>query len=212
MMMTIRLRGFFLFVVLTIVTGASAKFVQEVELKDGTVLVGYVYEQQPGKQIVFHADRAMRDPKSRYGQPDKDYTLQWKDVKYIRRSAEGDTPWCSDKVTLKDGTTYVGQIEQQELGVGMTIRLRDTGKKVTVSSRELQQTEKISYNTGIDLWIDRQYTNRLKLTDQSVRDGLIVLQYRGEQTDDSYIELLHGTGLKERIFLPDIAEYIILTE
>jgi len=35
---------------------SSAKFVQEVELKDGTILVGYVYRQQPSKFIVFHAD------------------------------------------------------------------------------------------------------------------------------------------------------------
>lgn len=190
-------------------TGASAKFVQEVELKDGTILVGYVYRQQPGKFIVFHAERTRKDPKLKYSQHDKKYTLQWKDVKYIRRSAESKEPWCYDKITLKNGTSYIGQIEEQELGVSMTIRVKETGRRVTVSNNDLQTSEKIPANIDKDLWIDRQYTNRLKLTDNSFHDGLIVMQYRGLKTSDCYVELLHNSGYKERIYLPDIKEYII---
>lgn len=194
---------------LMLVTGASAKFVQEVELKDGTILVGYVYRQQPSKFIVFHAERSRKDPKSKYSQHDKKYTLQWKDVKYIRRSPESERPWCHDKITLKNGTSYIGQIEEQELGVSMTIRVNETGKRVTVSNKDLKTYEKIPANIDKDLWIDRQYTNRLKLTDNSFHDGLIVMQYRGLKTSDCYVELLHNSGYKERIYLPDIKEYII---
>lgn len=194
------------------VAETSAKFVQEVELKDGTVLVGYVYRQQPSKFLVFHAERARKDPKSKYIQHDNNYTLQWKDVKIIRRSSDSDVSWCNDKITLKNGTTYVGQIEEQELGVSMTIRLNDTGKRVTVSNNDIRTSEKVAVNIDKDLWIDRQYTNRLKLTDNSLHDGLIVLQYRGLKTSDCYVELLHNTGYRERIYLPDIKEYIILLQ
>ena len=194
------------------VADASAKFVQEVELKDGTVLVGYVYRQQPSKFLVFHAERARKDPKSKYTQHDYNYTLQWKDVKIIRRSSDSDVSWCNDKITLKNGTTYVGQIEEQELGVSMTIRLNDTGKRVTVSNNDIRTSEKVAVNIDKDLWIDRQYTNRLKLTDNSLHDGLIVLQYRGLKTSDCYVELFHNTGYRERIYLPDIKEYIILLQ
>ena len=193
-----------------IASNVSAKFVQEVELKDGTILVGYVYRQQPGKFMVFHADKTKKDPKSKYLQHEKNYTLQWKDIKFIRRSAESDVSWCNDKITLKNGTTYMGQIEEQELGVSMTIRLNDTGKRVTISNNELRTSEKVTTNIDKDLWIDRQYTNRLRLTDNSLHDGLIVLQYRGLKTSDCYVELLHNTGYRERIYLPDIKEYIIL--
>lgn len=185
-----------------------ARFVQEVELKDGTVLVGYVYRQQPNKFMVFHVDRSKKDPKLKYMQHDKDYTLQWKDVKYIRRSSESDAPWCSDKVTLKNGTIYVGQIEEQELGVSMTIWVNDTGKKVKVNNSDLRTLEKVVNTVDKDLWIDRQYTNRLKLTDNSLHDGLIVFQFRGTKVSDCYIELLHNSGYKERVYLPDIKEYI----
>lgn len=191
---------------------SSAKFVQEVELKDGAILVGYVYRQQPSKFIVFHADRSKKDPKSKYSQHNKKYTLQWKDVKYIRRSAESEVPWCYDKITLKNGTSYIGQIEEQELGVSLTIRLNETGKRVTISNKDLQTSEKIPANIDKDLWIDRQYTNRLKLTDNSFHDGLIVMQYRGLKISDCYVELLHNSGYKERIYLPDIKEYIILLQ
>lgn len=187
----------------------SAKFVQEVELKDGTILVGYIYRQQPSRFVVFHADRLRKDPHSKYLQHDKNYTLQWKDIKYIRRSSESDDSWCNDKVTLKNGTVYVGQIEEQELGVSLTIRLNDTGKKVIVYNKDLRMSEKVVANIDKDLWVDRQYTNRLKLTDKSIHEGLIVLQYRGLKTSDCYVELLHSSGYKERIYLPDIVEYII---
>lgn len=189
-----------------------AKFVQEIELKDGTVLIGYVYRQQPSKFMVFHVDNVRKDPKSKYLKHDKDYTLQWRDVKYIRRSSDSDVSWFNDKLTLKDGVVYIGQIEEQELGVSMIIRLNDTGKKVTVSNNDVKTSEKIAANIDKDLWIDRQYTNRLQLTDNSLHDGLIVLQYRGIKTSDCYVELLHNTGYRERIYLPDIKEYIILLQ
>ena len=188
---------------------ANAKFVQEVELRDGTILVGYVYRQQPGKFMVFFTEQARKDPKAKYMQHEKNYTLQWKDVKAIRRAAESDAQWCDDKVTLKDGTVHVGQITEQDLGESLTIRLKDNWKKVKVNSSNIKTMEKVASNMDKDLWIDRQYTNRLKLTDNSIREGLITLQYHGEKMADCYVELLHGSGYKERIFLPDIKEYII---
>lgn len=191
---------------------SSAKFVQEVELKDGTILVGYVYRQQPGKYMVFHADNAKKDPKLKFMQHGKNYDLQWKDVKYIRRSNSSDASWCNDKVTLKDGTIYVGQIIEQEVGVSMTIQLNDTGKKVIVKNNDLKCSEKVVSNIDKDIWMDRLYTNQLKMSDKTIREGLIVLQYRGSKAADCYVELLHASGFKERIFLPDITEYIIKLE
>lgn len=203
---------FLLLLFLLITMSISAKFVQEVELNDGTVLVGYVYRQQPGKFIVFHADGVKKDAKMKYAQHNKNYTIQWKDVKYIRRSANSDAPWCNDKVTLKDGTTYVGQVEEQELGISITVHLNETGKKVVVKNSELRKSEKVASDIDKDIWYDRAYTNKLKLTDNTIREGLIVLQYRGVKTEDCYVELLHASGFKERIFLPDIVEYIISLE
>lgn len=189
----------------------SAKFVQEVELKDGTILSGYIYKQQPGKFIVFHADKVRKDPLARYSQLDKNYTLQWGVIKCIRRTHGLDSSWCLDKVTLKDGTTYTGQIVEQELGKNMTMSLdADGGKRIVLPINVLKISEKIASNIDKDLWIDREYTNKLKLTDGTVHEGLIVLQYRGSSTDDCYVELMHSSGYRERIYLPDIREYEIL--
>lgn len=188
---------------------ASAKFVQEVELKNGTVLVGYVYRQQPGKFMVFHVDRAPKDPNGKFMIHDKKYTLQWKDVKLIRHNTESETMWCNDRITLKDGTVYTGKIVEQEVGISATIKVNDTGKKVKVNNNDLRTIEKVVTNIDKDLWIDREYTNQLRLTDNSVHEGLITLQYRGQRIEDCYVELLHGSGFKERIYLPDIKEYVI---
>ena len=197
-------------ILLTIsVLEASAKFVQEVELKDGTVLVGYVYRQQPNKILVFHSNYSKKDIKAKYRQRDKNYTLQWKDVKSIRRSAESEALWCNDKITLANGTTLVGQIEEQMPGKSFTIRLNGSGTKKTVSINDVKTIEKEDKGIDSDLWIDRQYTNQLRLTDKTIHEGLIVLQYRGEKLSDCYLELLHANGYKERIYLLDIEEYII---
>ena len=197
-------------ILLTIsVLEASAKFLQEVELKDGTVLVGYVYRQQPNKILVFHSNYSKKDIKAKYRQCDKNYTLQWKDVKSIRRSAESEALWCNDKITLANGTTLVGQIEEQMPGKSFTIRLNGSGTKKTVSINDVKTIEKEDKGIDSDLWIDRQYTNQLRLTDKTIHEGLIVLQYRGEKLSDCYLELLHANGNKERIYLLDIEEYII---
>ena len=194
---------------LTSVATMEAKFVQEVELKDGTILVGYVYKQRPGKSIVYHSSRARKDPKARYIKIDKDYTLQWQDVKAIRRSTEASPSWCIDKVTLRNGTVYTGQIIEQQLGVSMTMQISESSKPVTIKYSDLMTTEKVAMDLDHDIWLDRQYTNRLRLADNSLREGLIVLQYKGLKPSDSYLELLHASGYRERIYLPDISEYII---
>lgn len=187
----------------------EAQFVQEVELKDGTVLVGYIYKQRPGKNIVFRSSRARKDPTSRYKHKDKDYTIQWQDLKVIKRSVESAPLWCQDKVTLKDGTVYIGQITEQRLGVSMIMQVGEPQKNINIKYNDLQLTEKVVSDLDHDLWIDRQYTNRLKLNDGSFREGLIVLQYSGLRPSDSYLELMHDSGYRERIYLPDISEYII---
>ena len=78
-----------------------------------------------------------------------------------------------------------------------------------VKNSDIKTSEKVVTNLNNDLWIDRQYTNQLRLNDNTVREGLIVLQYRGLKTDDCYLELLRASGYRERIYLPDIKEYVI---
>ena len=186
----------------------SAKFVQEVELRDGTILIGYIYKQTPGQAIVFHADFARKDPHAKYLQHDHNYTIVWKDLKYVRLSATQDTSWYIDKLTLTDGTVYKGHIMQQEIGVATTIECSN-GKTIVVKAGDLRISEKIKSDIDHDLWIDRPYTNCLRLNDGSVHEGLIVLQYTGQESSDSYVELLHRSGMRERIYLLDIKEFII---
>ena len=204
-----RLVLFFLMLFTISIQEMSAKFLQEVELKDGTVLVGYVFRQRPGKFIVFFTERTKKDPLEIYKTQDKNYTLQWKDVKLIRRSFESDPSWCNDKVTLKDGTVYVGQVEEQQLGVQMKLKQNGSGNIMTISYSKIMMVEKTPKEYGSDLWYDRHYTDRLLMTDNTVHEGLIVMRYLGETLNDCYVELLHSSGNRERIYFPDITEYII---
>lgn len=191
------------------VTQLNAKFVQEIELNDGTILIGYIYRQQPGNFIVFYSEQSLKDPKSKYTARNRNYTIQWNDVKSIRVSAKSDVSWCYDKLTLKNGTTHLGRIEEQRLGVSMTIRLKNSDKRVVIKYKDLKQMEKTTEGTDKDIWLDRQYTNVLKLRDNSLHEGLIVMQCWSENENDCYVELLRGSGYRERIYNLDIQEYCI---
>lgn len=190
---------------------ASAKFVQEIELKDGTVLSGYAYRQAPGKFIVFHVDLVNNDPQKIYRKIDEHYVLQWRDVKAIRRSKLSSPSWCYDHVTLTNGMVYDGQIVEQLPGKSMDIICKDDGKRVTVKNIDLLSVEKKVENESLStgLWQDRQYTNLIKRADDSWQEGLIVLQHYDSDVDNSYIELLSAGGRRFRIYMSDIKEYMI---
>lgn len=193
-------------------TTVSAKFVQEIELKDGTILSGYVYRQRPGHFIVFHLDGITKDPQKTYSKSKDRCTIQWRDVKSIRRSKESSPSWCFERVTLADGTTYDGQIIEQQPGQSMDIVCLKSNKHVTVKNSNLVTVEKLVDNSDFsanDLWQDRQYTNLIKHTDGSWQEGLIVLQHYDTDVNDSYVEMLNSGGRRYRIYMSDIVEYMV---
>lgn len=196
----------FFLLLFALTNGASAQFVQEIELSSGAILEGYIKSQKPGRSIEFHITHVLNDPKEHYTQVETDYNLNWRDVKVIRRGQKSHTEWCVDSVALKDGAVYVGQIIEQTPSISLTMQLDNTDQRITLNANQLKFVEKITKDTS-NLWADRPYTNRLILTDNSVHEGVIVLQYWGETITDSYVELLHGSGYRERLFLPDIVEY-----
>lgn len=204
-----KLKSLFIILFLAAATSMSAKFVQEIELKDGTILEGYIFKQQPNRMIVFHCDESTNDPKAQYLNKERDYIFRWDELKYIRNSDKSDNPAIDDRVTLKNGSVYVGRIVQQQPGISMKLRLKDSDDIVDIDSQDIKLTEKIPGNDDANLWLDPPYLNQVRLSDDSIREGMIVTQFRGGTLDDSYIELLHASGYRERIFLPDIKEYII---
>lgn len=187
----------------------NAKFLQEIELKNGAVVMGYVYKQIPGKSMLLHVTKTLKDPTHKFYPFDKNYQVAWDEVKTISRSEDSDEPWCYDRITTSSKKVYTGTIIKQVPGVSTVIKTKD-GEVVTVKNSELIQSEKVSKDIDHDLWVDRQYTNRLRLNDNSLHDGLIVLQYRGRKLEDCYLDLLHSSGSTERIYLMDIKEYIFI--
>lgn len=208
-----KLRLLLLFAVcsLSLIT-ASAKFVQEIELNDGTILSGYAYRQRPGKFIVFHVDLVNKDPRKAYKKIDDRYTIQWRDVKAIRRSSMSSASWCFERVTLTNGTSYEGQIVEQSPGQFMKFFCKESDNIVTIKNKDLLSVEKLVDEEGFvhnDLWQDRQYTNLIKHIDGTWQEGLIVLQYYDADVKASYVELLTGGGHRYRVYMPDITEYMV---
>ena len=199
-----------LLLLFTVTVSTFAKFVQEVELVDGTVLVGYIYKQRPGKNIIVHVDKTRKDKKARFLTENKKYTATWNEVKLIRRIYDEETPWCQDKITLKNGKQYTGKITQQEMGGSVTILLDATHKSVVIPNESLRLTEKVCFSLDQDLWLDRPYTNRIVMADNTIYDGLIVTQYYGDKKGDSYLDLLQNKGYRRRIYMLDVKEYGII--
>ena len=194
---------------LTISVCAYAEFTQEIELQNGTILTGHISRQRPGKDIVFYVKNVLKDPNYLYSQKERSYVISWKEVKNIRNMVSSYASWANDKITLKTGVEYIGQIDEQEVGYTMSIRLKDSDKLIRVKNSEIEKTEKVALEFGGNLWNERPYTNRIVLRDKTTHKGLIVLQYMGKTANDSYIELLLPRGKTERIYIPDIREYYI---
>ena len=200
----------FLLLLFAVTVPAFAKFVQEVELVDVTILVGYIYKQRPGKNVIVHVDKTRKDKKARFRTKDKKYTLTWNEIKFIRRVYDEVAPWCQDKITLKNGKQYTGIITQQEMGVSVSIQTDSALHALVIPNESLRQTEKVCNSLDQDLWIDRPYTNRILMVDNTMYEGLIVAQYYGEKKGDNYLELLQNKGFRRRIYMVDVKEYGII--
>ena len=96
------------------------------------------------------------------------------------------------------------------MGVSISIQTDSTLHAIVIPSGSLRLTEKVCNSLDQDLWIDRPYTNRILMVDNSMYEGLIVAQYYGENKGDNYLELLQNKGFRRRIYMVDVKEYGII--
>ena len=138
---------------------------------------------------------------------DDTYILYWTDIQKISRD---DTNLSSqslyDKITLNDGTSYIGLVVEQRPGESTKIKLCN-GEVRVLEQSNIKISSKIPKSFDIDLWKARPYTNTIVLDDGQKLTGIIVSQHIGDDAYDSYVELYKPDGTQECINFIDIEEY-----
>ena len=138
---------------------------------------------------------------------DDTYILYWTDIQKISRD---DTNLSSqslyDKITIDDGTSYIGLVVEQRPGESTKIKLRN-GEVRVLEQSSIKISSKIAKSVDIDLWKARPYTNTIVLDDGQKLTGIIVSQHIGDDAYDSYVELYKPDGTQQRINFIDIEEY-----
>lgn len=191
---------------------ASAKFVQELQLVDGTILTGYIYRQVPDKLVVFYVDKAEKDIFQVYRKTGVNYEISWNNVKSIRPSDASDPIWFRDKITVADGTEYIGQVIEQIPGSTVKFCRDNTTDVIDIAYKDIKIIEKVQGDLDTHIYHDRLYTNVVKLSDGSTQKGLIVLRQYEPNPNDSFIDFLLPNGKTLQIYTVDIKEYFTIRE
>lgn len=144
----------------------------------------------------------------RYEQHCEDaYNLYWTDIQKIsREDTDVSSQSLYDKITLNNGTSYVGLVIEQRPGESTKIKLRN-GEVRVLGQSDIRSSRKITKSGETDLWKARPYTNTIVLDGGVELTGVIVNQHIGDDPYDSYVELYKPDGTQERIKFVDIEEY-----
>lgn len=110
-----------------------AQKMETLYLNDGSVLNGYIKEQNIGRNIIFHSEDVTLDD-SKHKKANKLYDIRWTDISFIEKDCVPDTVLTGtiNEVLLKDNQKYKGFII--EIYPGDFIKIKDENDKIHVFS------------------------------------------------------------------------------
>lgn len=149
-------------------------------LNDDSVLKGYIKEQVPGNNIIFHSDDV--DLKNgRQKSSNSLYDIKWSDISFIEKEDMPDTLLTGtiSEVILNDDNSYTGFII--ELHPGDFIKLKDENDKIHVvrySNIRTINTKILNHNQALEEQF--YYLDEIVLKDEGSVKGFIVKQSVGK--------------------------------
>lgn len=194
-------------ILLSVTTIANAQIVQKLQLKNGSVLEGYISKQRPGKDLVFKSERAtIYMP----GNQVKSYG------EYMVKVSELETKWAkwaeeNDAfVGLNDNRTFTFNDIVTENGTIARVRVLEKGAKVKyldMSPRE----HVLKWDTIVVLTADKRPKTLLsginrvyKLKDGTEHEGQYV-----EEVPGKTLSLFTDDGVVEVCQTKDVMKYIM---
>lgn len=154
----------------------SAQEVETIYHKNGSVLNGYILEQEPGKNILFSSDEILVDKGLRMVDTDI-YEINWNDISYIEKKNSSDLllSGTNCNVELKNGKSYIGFIK--EIYPGVKIKLKSDDEKIyEFNYSDIKTIETIRKNVAQPLIEQIYYKESIFLKNGKKIDGYIIRQ------------------------------------
>ena len=196
-----------LMILLSVATIANAQIVQKLELKNGTVLEGYIAKQRPGENLVFKSERAtiyMSGSKVR-SYSERQVNVSELDEKWAKWAEENDA-----YIGVNDNRTFIFNDINTDNGTISGVRVLEKGAKVKyidMSPRE----HTLNWDTIVVLTVDKRSKTLLsgidriyKLKDGAEREGQYV-----EEVPGKTLSLYTNDGVVEVCQTKDVMKYIM---
>lgn len=196
-----------LLILLSVSTIANAQIVQKLELKNGSILEGYIAKQKPGKDLVFKSERATIYMSGNQVKSYSEYNVKVSelDPKWAKWAEENDA-----FVGVNDNRTFTFNDIVTENGTIARVRVLEKGAKVKyldMSPRE----HTLNWDTIVVLTVDKRPKTLLsgidrvyKLKDGTEREGQYV-----EEVPGKTLSLYTNDGVVEVCQTGDVMKYIM---
>jgi len=188
-------------------TTANAQIVQKLQLKNGSVLEGYIAKQKPGKDLVFKSEHATIYMSGNQVKSYSEYNVKVSelDTKWAKWAEENDA-----FVGVDDNRTFTFNDIVTDNGTITRVRVLEKGAKVKyldMSPRE----HTLNWDTIVVLTVDKRPKTLLsgidrvyKLKDGTEREGQYV-----EEVPGKTLSLYTNDGVVEVCQTGDVVKYIM---
>lgn len=186
---------------------ANAQIVQKLQLKNGSVLEGYIAKQRPGRDLVFKSEQATIYMSGSHVKSYSEYKVKVSelDAKWLKWAEENDA-----FVGVNDNRTFTFNDIVTENGTIARVRVLEKGAKVKyldMSPRE----HTLNWDTIVVLTVDKRPKTLLsginrvyKLKDGTEREGQYV-----EEVPGKTLSLYTNDGVVEVCQTGDVVKYIM---
>ena len=186
---------------------ANAQIVQKLQLKNGSVLEGYIAKQRPGRDLVFKSEQSTIYMSGSHVKSYSEYKVKVSelDAKWLKWAEENDA-----FVGVNDNRTFTFNDIVTENGTIARVRVLEKGAKVKyldMSPRE----HTLNWDTIVVLTVDKRPKTLLsginrvyKLKDGTEREGQYV-----EEVPGKTLSLYTNDGVVEVCQTGDVVKYIM---
>ena len=185
----------------------SAQEIEKMYLKNGSVLNGYILEQEPGIKILFSSMDVENNKELRMVDTDI-YEITWNDILYIEKEDKPDLllSGINSKIILKSGKSYIGSIK--EIYPGHKLKLKSENNKIyEFNYSDIEAIEKIKMNVNQSLSEQFYYKEQISLKNGEMLNAYILSQNVNKSivvsSNDDVIEIALADIKKIKKFIND---------
>lgn len=196
-----------LMILLSVSTIANAQIVQKLQLKNGSVLEGYIAKQKPGKDLVFKSERATIYMPGNQVKSYSEYNVKVSelDAKWAKWAEENDA-----FVGVNDNRTFTLNDIVTDNGTITRVRVLEKGAKVKYLDMSPKE-HTLNWDTIVVLTVDKRPKTLLSGIDRvyKLKDGTECEGQYVEEVPGKTLSLYTNDGVVEVCQTGDVVKYIM---